>query len=118
MGGEAAAHGESEIGGRNGGDRIGPWFFVTYGERLLLLRQKWNWYMPTRLSTLGNSQPLFYPYFTLILPLGWDYVREIASREIIFFLSTIETSHRLSSRLFGLQNSDYIPLNRQKFAKN
>jgi hypothetical protein len=50
--------------------------------------------------------------------LGWDYVWEIASREINFFLSTIETSHRLSSRLFGLQNSDYIPLNRQKFAKN
>ncbi len=41
MGGEAATHGESEIGGRNGGDRIGPWFFVIiYGERLLLLRLK------------------------------------------------------------------------------
>ena len=49
--------------------------------------------------------------------LGWDYVREIDSREVFCLLSTIETSLRLSSPLFGLQNSDYIRLNRQKFAK-
>ena len=32
MGGEDAAHGESEIGGRKMEDRIRPWFFVIYGE--------------------------------------------------------------------------------------
>jgi hypothetical protein len=32
VGGEDAAHGESEIGGRNMEDRICPWFFVIYGE--------------------------------------------------------------------------------------
>ena len=32
VGGEDAAHGESEIGGRKMEDRIRPWFFVIYGE--------------------------------------------------------------------------------------
>jgi hypothetical protein len=40
-GGEAAAHGKSEIDERKMEEGIRPWFFVTtYGERLLLLRQK------------------------------------------------------------------------------
>ena len=30
MGGEVAAHGESEIGGRKMEDRIRPWFFVIF----------------------------------------------------------------------------------------
>ena len=43
MGGEDAAHGESEIGGRKMEDRIRPWFFVIYGELVRTsppLRQK------------------------------------------------------------------------------
>ncbi len=53
-GGEAAAHGEREIDERKMEEEIRLWFFVTtYGERLSA--KKWNWYLPTRLSTLGNS---------------------------------------------------------------
>jgi len=41
VGGEAAAHGESQNDERKMEEGISPWFFVTtYGERLLLLRQK------------------------------------------------------------------------------
>ncbi len=83
-------------------------------------------YLPTRGMErsgggVGGAGPLslrlIIARVLIIYDLGWDYVREIASREIKFFLSTIETSLRLSSRLFGLQNSDYIRLNRQKISK-
>jgi len=47
---------------------------------------------------------------------GWDYVREI-SRIGFRREPTIEISLRLSSRLFGLQNCDYIRLNGKKSAK-
>jgi hypothetical protein len=63
------------------------------------------------------------PYFCLFRPWksqrksGWDYVQEIDSRIGFRRESTIEISLRLSSRLFGLQNSDYIRLNGKKCAK-
>ena len=49
--------------------------------------------------------------------LGWDYVWEIDSRIGFFREPTIEISLRLSSRLFGLQNCDYIRLNEKKCAE-
>ena len=55
VGGEADAHGESEIGGRNGGDRIGPWFLLLMMNVSSSSAKNWNWYMPTRLSTLTLS---------------------------------------------------------------
>ena len=49
--------------------------------------------------------------------LGWDYVPEIDSWIDFRQESTIEISLRLSSQLFGLQNSDYICLNGKICAK-